>query len=121
MTSLLPDSYALLSQDLDEPQVEKVHTKFINFLNICYECCQTWYNKDQQTFSIKDEMLNILGFAGIQSLPQLFPLPSQHANSYRRYMNECARLCSSKTSLTKAGGGGIWPTGPGLVTLIVKL
>lgn len=53
--------------------------------------------KEWKTFSGKDRIVNIIGFASYRSLLRLLNSEVMVKSSQRQYRNECMLLCSNKT------------------------
>lgn len=74
-------------------------------------------SKDQQTFCVKGQKVNIFGFAGhvvSAATTHLYPYMSCE-NCYRQYLNEWAWLYSQKTLFIKTDSGPIRPMGQSLL------
>lgn len=55
-------------------------------------------------FFVRDQTVNILGFAAHTVCSNYSVLPLQHKSSYRQYGDECTWLCLNKTLLIKKKG-----------------
>ena len=65
--------------------------------------------RDSQTFSVKRQTLNILGFVGCMVFVTVNQFSLQHENTHRQCIDKWFRLVPIKLYLLKQVAGQIWP------------